>query len=206
MTSWDQPPLAAMSTATPPRHASPSRVPFGRWARDNLRSLGAKFFLLILLGFALTAGVSFLSFQWVYRGVVNDVGMLFAEKQVLYDRERSLAPIRREVTLATMLASSPTVQAWAVNEDTPAIRGRGLAELETFRRAFADKSYFFAIARSRHYYFNDAKGQYTGRELRYTLNPLDERDRWFFATLRQPEPCLLNVDFDDKIQVTKLWI
>ncbi len=177
-----------------------------RTLRDYWHSLGTKFFLLIVLGFLFTATVAFLSFQWVYGNIVEEVGRLFAEKQVLYDRERSLAPIRREVTLARMLAESPTILGWVSAEQDPAYKTRGLAELETFRRSFADKSYFFAIARSGHYYFNDANNQYSGRELRYTLHPGEPKDEWFYATLKQPEPCLLNPDFAVDIQVTKLWI
>jgi signal transduction histidine kinase len=199
------PPLLSGSACEAPPEAIVSARRF-RFAGDAVRSLGAKFLLLILTGFLLTAGATFFSLRWVYGRVVDDVGMLFAEKQVLYDRERTLAPIRREVTLASMLATSPTLLAWAADEEDPALTARGLAELESFRRAFADGSFFFGIARSRHYYYDDAGRQYAGRELRYTLDPTDENDRWFFATLDQPEPCLLNVDFDEKIQVTKLWV
>lgn len=181
--------------------------PARKWgARELLHSLQAKFFLLILLGFMVTAGVAFLSFQWVYNRIVEEVGLLFVEKQVLYDRERSLAPIRREVTLARMLAESPTILAWLADESSPEHRARGLRELETFRRSFADRSYFFAVAKSGNYYFNDAAGHYTGQERRYVLNPASPKDGWFYATLKQSEPCLLNPDFAVDIQVTKLWI
>jgi signal transduction histidine kinase len=193
----------------PPQTAptlEPAHSAWKRGARELLHSLQVKFFLLILLGFMVTAAAGFLSFQWVYGRIVEEVGLLFVEKQVLYDRERSLAPIRREVTLARMLAESPAILAWLADESSPEHRARGLRELETFRRSFADRSYFFAIAKSGNYYFNDATGQYTGKELRYVLNPASPKDGWFYATLKQPEPCLLNPDFAVDIQVTKLWI
>lgn len=170
------------------------------------RSLKTRFFILIAAGFLLTAAGAYFSFQWVLDDIVQRLGTLFAEKQVLYDRERSLRPILREVTLARKLATSPTILAWAGDEDDPALKQRGLRELENFRQAFVDKSYFFALRASGHYYFNDARGQYTGRELRYTLHESNPENRWFYETLRHGEPCLLNVDHDAQIDVTKLWI
>jgi signal transduction histidine kinase len=170
------------------------------------RSLRTRFFILMLAGFLLVAGGAYISFNWVLADIVQRLGTLFAEKQVLYDRERSLRPILREVTLARKLTTSPTILAWAADEEEPAVKARGLRELENFRQAFADKSYFFAVRSSGHYYFNDAQGQYTGKELRYTLHESNPENRWFFDTMRQPAPCLLNVDHDAKINVTKLWI
>ncbi|MBI4082522.1 MAG: sensor histidine kinase [Candidatus Lambdaproteobacteria bacterium] len=169
-------------------------------------SLKTRFTILILVGFVLTGAGAYFSFQWMLDQIVEDLGTLFAEKQVLYDRERSLRPILREVTLAKKLATSPAILAWARNEDNPALKGRGLLELENFRKAFADRSYFFAVRTSGHYYFNDAQGRYAGQELRYTLRESNPENRWFFETMNQSEPCLLNVDHDVEIGVTKLWI
>lgn len=169
-------------------------------------SLKTRFAILILVGFLLTGAGAYLTFLHIVDRIVEELGTLFAEKQVLYDRERSLRPILREVTLATKLSTAPAVVAWARHEGNPVFARRGLEELENFRQAFADRSYFFAIRSSGHYYFNDAKGQYTGHELRYTLHADNPENRWFFETLNKGNPCLLNVDHDVKIGVTKLWI
>ena len=169
-------------------------------------SLKTRFTILILAGFLLTGAGAYFALQHIVDRIVEELGTLFAEKQVLYDRERSLRPILREVTLAQKLAASPDIVAWASDEGDAALARRGLAELENFRQAFADRSYFFAIRASGHYYFNDALGQYTGQELRYTLHPGNPENRWFYETLDKGAPCLLNVDHDAKIGVTKLWI
>ena len=46
-----------------------------------------------------------------------------------------------------MIASSPArsgrVKAWAIAEDAPHLKARGIDELEHFRLAFHDRSYFF---------------------------------------------------------------
>jgi len=169
-------------------------------------SLKTRFTILILAGFLLTAAGTYVTFRHIVDRIVEELGTLFAEKQVLYDKERSLRPILREVTLATKLSTAPAVVAWAQDEKDPVLARRGLEELENFRQAFADRSYFFAIRSSGHYYFNDAQGRYTGHELRYTLHADNPENRWFFETLNKGNPCLLNVDHDVKIGVTNLWI
>ena len=49
-------------------------------------SLRARVLLLVLLGFASVAVPAFFAFQWVVNSTVVQLGTLFAEKQVLYDR------------------------------------------------------------------------------------------------------------------------
>ena len=42
--------------------------------------------------------------------------------------------------------------------------------------------------------------------MRYKLNPDEPENRWFFATLESGDDYRLNVDYDEKINVTKVWI
>jgi diguanylate cyclase (GGDEF)-like protein len=169
-------------------------------------SLRARVLLLVLLGFASVAVPAFFAFQWVVNSTVVQLGTLFAEKQVLYDRHRGLGTLVREVSLAEALAGSQAIRDWALDEDNPERRARGIAELEHYRRYFADGSYFFVVAGSGNYYFNDSANAYAGNQFRYTLSEEQPDDSWYYSTLALGEGCHLNVNNDANLRVTKVWM
>lgn len=160
----------------------------------------------MLLGFAVAAVPAYFAFNWVINSTVIQLGTLFAEKQVLYDRHRGLQALLREVSLAETLAGSQAIRDWSLNEDDETLRRRGIAELEHYRQSFADHSYFFVIDRSGHYYFNDSANGYAGEQLRYTVDEANPRDAWYFSTRALGDGCHLNVDNDVNLRVTKVWM
>ncbi len=162
--------------------------------------------ILVLLGFAAVAVPAYAAFNWIVASTVVQLGTLFAEKQVLYDRHRGLEALMREVSLAEALAGSQSIRDWANDESNESLKRRGIAELEHFRQSFADKSYFFVIGASGNYYFNDAANAYAGSQFRYTVSPDNPRDAWYYATVQLGEGCHLNVDNDANLRVTKVWM
>lgn len=169
-------------------------------------SLNTRVLLLTGAIFIVTAVAAFLAFDRLVNTAVVRLGTLFAEKQVQFDRYRGLESLFREASLAQTLARSPAILDWAVDEDDPEKRARGLAELEHYRLAFKDRSYFFVVDESANYYFNDRDDAYAGKQLRYTLSPGNPRDGWYYKTIRGDAACQLNVDHDDNIRVTKVWV
>lgn len=178
-------------------------MPLLRLFTDSLR---ARVLLLVLLGFASVAVPAFFAFQWVVNSTVVQLGTLFAEKQVLYDRHRGLGTLVREVSLAEALAGSQAIRDWAQDETNPERRARGIAELEHYRRYFADGSYFFVVAGSGNYYFNDSGNAYAGNQFRYRLREENPDDAWYYSTLALGEGCHLNVNNDANLKVTKVWM
>lgn len=170
--------------------------------------------LNLQLCFFIIMGTSVLCFAlglwWVINQegerLVERIGARFAEKQVLYDKARTLQPLIREVAMARRMADSAIIKQWAKNEQNPQLQQLAMAEMEQFRRHFQDGSYFLALAQSGHYYFNDAGSQYANRQLRYTLNPAKPEDAWFYATLKSGDDYQINVDPDVYLGVTKVWI
>ena len=160
----------------------------------------------MLLGFAAVAVPTYFAFNWVVGSTVIQLGTLFAEKQVLYDRHRGLEALLREVSLAETLAGSQAIRDWALDEDNEELKRRGIAELEHYRQSFSDHSYFFVIDRSGNYYFNDAANAYAGNQRRYAVAPGNPRDAWYFSTRALGEGCHLNVDNDANLRVTKVWM
>ncbi len=171
-----------------------------------LGSLRGKFVLMIVLVFLGTALLTVFSFGWVGSNVARSLGVRFAEKQVLYERARIRAPILREIALARKLADSPILQAWAKNEQDPDLKQRALAELESYRQAFQNRSVFFVVSDSLNYYYNNQEKQFSGKELRYALDPRKPEDSWYFAVRSSPQPLELNVDFNPELNVTNVWI
>jgi len=134
-------------------------------------------FLGLTLGVFLIAGVlTWVAFSYVTNGISRELGIDFAQRQVLYDKERIRMPLVRELALANTLGHSAFIRDWLSDENNPAKRQQALTELEDFRTVFSDHSYFLISDHSLHYYFNDRQNQYAGHELRYTLDPGLARD------------------------------
>ncbi|MCB1776093.1 MAG: HAMP domain-containing protein [Candidatus Competibacteraceae bacterium] len=144
-------------------------------------------------------------FAWVLHGVTQQLGENFAIQYVLRQKDRLLGPIQRELALARKLADSPLLKRWVRDEYDADLRTAALAELDSYRRYFADHSFFFVINASRNYYHNSAADDYRGRELVQTLDPARASDQWYFSTLARVANFDLNVDYDVSLDVYKLW-
>lgn len=134
----------------------------------------------------------------------SHLGAAFTQNLTLLNRERILAPVTRELALSLRLARSETIGQWLLDDAHPEKKARALREAESFRADFTDKSYFIVSSLTNRYYFNDAKSPFSA-EARYTLNPDDPNDAWFFNTMRIDAPFNINVDPDVKLGVTKVW-
>ena len=175
-------------------------------AHPRFSGLQRQFLLLIVSIYLLTGAVALALFAWGIHGVIRQLGEEFATQYALRQKDRLLAPIQRELALSRHLADSPLLKRWARDEEDPALKAAALAELDNYRRHFADHSYFFVVGQSRHYYHNNAADEYRGRELRHTLDAASPEDQWYFATLAKVTDFDLNVDYDAPLDVTKVWI
>lgn len=169
----------------------------------SLRYRFLTLFLVIFLGGA-AAGYGVIA--WFTQDIVHTLSGWFAEKNVLYEKSKVLQLLLREVVLTQKMASSPVLKTWVRNESDPQVRARAIAELEDYRSLFRSKSYFFAIAGSGNYYFNDEAGGYDPLRPRYALRKTIPKDGWFYETLRQVEDHQLNVDTDRHLKITRVWI
>lgn len=168
--------------------------------------LRVRFLLLMLAIF-----VGFVLLSWfiatrLTQNVNEEWGAQLVQRQVLFDKYRTLSPLQKEIALARQLASDPAILQMAKHESDPAMRVAGLAVLEQYRAHFRDHSYFAAFAETGHYYFNDAVDQYRDHQLRYTLSRTQPADKWFYATMVDRRDYQLNLDPDVHLGVTKIWI
>lgn len=133
--------------------------------------LNTRFLLLRSAIFLVFAVLCAIVFHEMVDTINEQWGKQFAQRQVLFDKYRTLSPLIREIKLARQMAAEPALKAMAMRENDIAARQRAIAVMERYRIDFRDHSYFAAFAKSGRYYFNDEENRYTGRQYRYTLSP-----------------------------------
>lgn len=168
--------------------------------------LNTRFLLLRGAIFLVFAVVCVLVFHSMAETINEQWGRQFAQRQVLFDKYRTLSPLIREIRLARQMAAEPALIKMALNDGDAAVSQRAIQVMERYRGDFRDHSYFAALARSGKYYFNDAANRYAGRQYRYTLSPNKKDDKWFYATLRDGKEYQVNLDPDTHLGVVKVWI
>ncbi|WP_421950036.1 GGDEF domain-containing protein [Pelagibacterium sp.] len=169
-------------------------------------SLRTRVLWLVLAALVLVGLAGWLAINRIIDSLTLQFGTMIAERQVQYDRYRGMAALGREISLAETLSRSPVMLDWFVNEQDEELMAHGLAEMEHYRAAFTDKSIFLVVNASGNYYFNDAQNSYGDDPYSYTLRPSLERDAWYYATRARREGCHLNVNIDDVLKLTKVWI
>ncbi|WP_426415690.1 diguanylate cyclase domain-containing protein [Aestuariirhabdus sp. LZHN29] len=169
-------------------------------------NLRLRFFIFTTALVILAGAVAWVPVRQLAENLIEQWAVRYAEKQVLYDKVRTLQPIIREITLSRQLANSSQLKEWARNPDDPELTRRAISEMENFRLNFSDQSYFVALLKSGRYYHNNSANEYAGKQYRYSLNPGTEAARWFYSIIRQQRDLHLNVNPDVNLGVTKLWI
>ncbi|WP_432697998.1 diguanylate cyclase domain-containing protein [Marinobacterium sp. YM272] len=169
-------------------------------------NLKTRFMLLMMALFLLSAAIIWVLVRQLSESIVEEWATRYAEKQVLYDKARTVQPILREIALSSQFAHSRQLIEWAQNPDDPVLKQRAIAEMENYRLNFHDNSYFVALLASGDYYHNNAANEYAGAQYRYTLDPSRPADSWFYDIIEQNRDMHLNVNPDVELGVTKLWI
>ena len=186
--------------------SSALKLPRHFYADTMKLNLHSRFLLLFGTIFVLGGAAGYQFFVWYADEVVSVLGQRFAERNVLYEKSKILSIVTREVTLAQKMASSPVLKDWVADEPDGMAQQRAIAELEDFRGFFRSRSYFFALAASGNYYYNDDSGGHAQEVPRYTLDRSVQKDGWFYVTLDKVKDTQLNVDTDRHLGLTKVWI
>lgn len=168
--------------------------------------LKSRFLLLMTAIFFSFVSLTWLMSEHLMNSINEKWGNQFVERQVIFDKYRTLSPLIREISLARQMAVDPDIIQMFMHESDPVIRQRGIAAMESYRFIFRDHNYFAAMAHSGNYYFNDSENQYGENQLRYVLSPRSANDRWFYATIANGKEYQVNLDQDRHMRVTKVWI
>jgi len=169
-------------------------------------NLRVRFLLIAALLFLAFAAPAWLAVRSLVDQVTRQWTVRYAEQQIRYDSTRFLRPILREIDLARQLARSAAIIDFAHDPGNAALEARAIADMENMRISFSDQSYFVALLQTGRYYHNNRTGDFTGKQYRYTLDPGEGKDSWFYAQIEQARDLHLNVNLDKRLGVTKLWI
>lgn len=169
-------------------------------------SLKTRFQLLIAALLLIASVATWTVFERIAEGIVEQWGLRVAEIQVRYDSARLLQPLEREIALAMQMADSNVLRRWSRDPDVADLLAAAIEEMESFRRNFRDQNYFVALRESGAYYHNNAANEYVDEPYRYSLNPDNPDDAWFFLLIEQGKQFHININPDVELDVTKLWI
>jgi len=169
-------------------------------------TLKAKLIVLLLLLFTSFVVISWFSADMLSQQINEQWAQRFVRKQIDFDKYRTLAPIRQEIALVEKLAQEPAIINMALHEDDPVARAEGIKTLERYRTQFADRSYFAAFTQTGNYYFNDRHNRFLGKEWQYTLSSTEVKDRWFYEIIRLGDRYQINVNKDNTLNTTKVWV
>jgi serine phosphatase RsbU (regulator of sigma subunit) len=193
---------APLARAGQNRH-EPTSAPARKVGFSGLRG---RFLLLVIGIYAVVGALSALGFLQLTERMIVRLGTGYATQYARQQEARISAKLQRELVLAQKLVDSPLLRTWARDENDPALRAQALDELESYRRLFSDRSYFFIIDSSKNYYFNNAQDEFKGQELRYVVSRDDPRSSWYFDTIKNVDDFALHVDHSQHLGLTKVWI
>jgi len=148
---------------------------------------------------------------WIYLSSMNQqINEQWAQKltqrQVTFDKYRTLLPIIREVKIAKEMAKDQAIINMALDDQDPQKYKNGILALEKHRLKFHENTYFAAFVQSGNYYFNDAMNQYKDDQYRYTLSEKKKDDSWFFKAIKLQNDFQINVNKDTELGTVKVWI
>lgn len=169
-------------------------------------SLKYRFILITASLIFVSSLIALLTFYRSATDIIDLWGQRIAEIQVRYDSARLARPLEREIALAQQFASSSVLQRWAQNQNDPDLTQQAEQEMESYRQSFRDNNFFVAFVNNGAYYHNNAANEYQGELLRYTLDPDDPNDAWFYQLVETGRDFHLNVNPDQELGVTMLWI
>lgn len=168
-------------------------------------SLSKKIVLVFSLVLLLTSIPSAYIYKYLTEDILQTLGNdLLVEHVEKYNGIIKLK-IDKELALISKISTSNTIVDWINDEENLELKKKAFEDLEVFRKLFEDQSYFLAIKKSNNYYYNDSKSE-NSTEKRYDLQRFNPQDAWFYQTIQSDKKYLLNVDYDEKLNVTKIWI
>lgn len=119
--------------------------------------------------------------------------------------QRILTPVSREVALDERFANSTMLKAWLENPDNPALESNWLEGTQGYLNSFQNHAMFIVNDVTQKYYFADQENPLSTTP-KYRLDKGKQADNWYFSTRDQPAPFSINVNYDQVLNVMKIWI
>ncbi|MDP3119791.1 MAG: diguanylate cyclase [Sulfuricurvum sp.] len=156
--------------------------------------------------FVIMSCMTFLFIRYFSTDIARELGREYARENAMRYAEKIKGTIDFDLTLTKKIATNPLLTEWAEAEKHPLLKQKVFETLNDYLQVSKAGSWFVALKNSGNYYFNDSNASYTGSEYIKTLSPKIYNDQWFFHTLKSPDPYNLNIDHDEVLGLTKLWL
>lgn len=170
------------------------------------KNITFKIVIMIAFLFFATALPTYFIFETETKKISENLGTKLAIEKIQHNNFHAISKLNREIALVDKMAHSALIVKWLKDENNQNAKKDAFVEIESFRKIFADKSYFLASKNSKSYYYNDANATYTNKEKLFELSEKNPKDQWFFETLKAGKELQLNVDSNWKLGVVKVWL
>ena len=168
------------------------------------RSLKTRFTLSIAAIYVILGIMTFAAMHLGTQKIITLLGTRFATKQALLEKSKLMSQVQRDLSLSLKMADSPLVRGWVESEGDEELKKATVEELESFRNSFESKSLFLAIDRSGNYYYSDGAAADFAKPS-YTLSRENLNDAWYYRTMAEIDHFELNIDYDNHLDVNKIW-
>lgn len=172
--------------------------------------LRGKVLTYLLVGGLAFGGITLAVVDNILGRIKVDLSSYAAERYVQYHREKTLGGIQADLALANKMADTDVLRRWMLNPRDATTADAAIKELRSLVRLYSTHEAFVATKSTGGFYLVNTKALENIEPA--ALKPLnilaknDKDDIWFFNTLTQKEAFNLNVDYNEKLNVTKLWI
>jgi methyl-accepting chemotaxis protein len=159
--------------------------------KQRLLVFSVLFFLLIAIA---GTGAFFLSIrQIVRRDAAQGLIRLLETSRLKLE-----ASVNSEIAIALKMAASPLIQRYFLQPEDPELEQFAFSEIAGYRSAFKGNTVFWINDKDRRFYSDDAYA--------YTLDPNNPDEYWYNMTLYETERYNFNINYNDNLKKTLLWI
>lgn len=138
-------------------------------------------------------------------GVRSHFGEAYARNFTQLNLQKIVAPVARDLALSNRFAGSELTRQWLTDEASTAHKDIFFREAEGYRADFSSRSYFLISALSGNYYYN-AEDEPWSDVPRYVLDRDASKDAWFFNTMAGEASHNINVNPDEALGTTRVWL
>ncbi|MBS4098355.1 MAG: sensor histidine kinase [Sulfuricella sp.] len=172
--------------------------------------LREKALLIVIAGVALLGGGTLALVNSIQERLKIDLSRYVAERYVQLHKEKTLGGLQADLALARKMADSDVLRRWVHDQSDAAASRAAVRELGSLTSLFSSHTAFVASKPAGNFYYIDEKALANAATV--PLKPAQELTRddpdddWFFMTLAQKTDYNFNVDHNNKLNVTKLWV
>jgi methyl-accepting chemotaxis protein len=161
-------------------------------------SIKRRFLVFSVLFFLIVAGAGTSAFFLSMRQLVRKNGAQELRGLLEASRLKLEASVNSEIAIALKMAESPLIQRYFLQPDDPDLERLAFEEIAAYRRAFQGNRVFWINDKDKRFYSDDTYG--------YTLDPDNPDDYWYNMTLYETERYNFNINYNDNVKKTLLWI